>query len=479
VPILVLLTLAGGVLRFATLDGQSFWFDEAATVHLLHMDLWGMLDRIPETESTPPLYYLLAWLWSKLFGTGEVGLRSLSALIGTLTVPAAYLAAREVSSRRAGLIAAALVALNPYLVWYSQEARSYALFVFFAAWGLYFFALCLNVPSRRNLALWAAASALALCSHYFAAFLVGAEGLWLAMRWRPRREPVVAVGAIVAVGLALVPLALAQEGTGRRNMFTGVPLLRRGADVVVGYIASQEPGPFAGSPSVRAFREAAVVAVLILAAIALFLLLRRATHRERDGALAIAGVAAAALVVPYLLAFVGIDFFHPRNLIGSLEPFLVAAGVGFGCSRAGRIGLASAGAAVLVFVAVLVAVYESGQMQRLNYRGAAQAMGPPSGPRVLVVARNANEPISYYRKARDFRPPHFRAARVAEIDVLSKAATITQPPKPFRLIDKEGVSPCCIVWRYRAPRPRLVRPDAVGGNRILHEPSVALVEGVR
>ena len=47
------------------------------------------------TESTPPLYYALAWLWAKLFGDGEVGLRSLSAIVGTLTVPLAYLTARQ------------------------------------------------------------------------------------------------------------------------------------------------------------------------------------------------------------------------------------------------------------------------------------------------------------------------------------------------------------------------------------------------
>src|SRR5439155_18720085 len=113
--------------------------------------------------------------------------------------------------------AAALVAFNPYLVWYSQEARSYSLLVLFVAWGLYLFARCLSDPSRRNLGLWAAASGLALCSHYFAIFPVAAEGLWLVVRGWPRRAPIVAVGATAAVGIALLPLAIAQEGAGRRN----------------------------------------------------------------------------------------------------------------------------------------------------------------------------------------------------------------------------------------------------------------------
>src|SRR3954447_14492097 len=110
------IVVAGAVLRFATLDGQSYWFDEATTVHLLRMDLGGMLGAIPDSESTPPLYYVVAWLWSKVFGLGEVGLRSLSALAGTATVPVVYALTARVASVRAGLIAAALAATNPLLV---------------------------------------------------------------------------------------------------------------------------------------------------------------------------------------------------------------------------------------------------------------------------------------------------------------------------------------------------------------------------
>ncbi len=471
---------AAAVVRFATLDHQSYDHDEAVTAwRVLHSGLGDTLHVVTNSERSPPLYYMLAWVWSKLFGTGEVGLRSMSALIGCLTVPAAYLAARELSSVRAGLVAAALVAFNPYLVWYSQEARSYALFVLFAAWGLYFFARCLSDPSRRNLALWALASALAICSHYFAAFVVGAQGLWLVLRGWPRRAPMVALGATAAVGLALIPLAIAQEGTGRSNLFTDNPLIRRAAETVFGYLASQEPGPFAGNSDIRLFRYSVVAIGLALAATALVLLVRRATRREREGGLTVAGVGLAAIAVPFLLAAVGLDFIDPRNLIGSLVPFLVAAGVGFGCAAAGRLGIAGAVASVVLFAVVLVAIYESAQLQRPDWRGAAAAMGPPSGPRVLVVAKNGNAPIAYYRDAREFRAPYFSGERVDEIDVLGKLDAISPPGNGFRLIHKEGLAPCCILWRYRAPRRTLVTPDEVADDRVLHERSAVLVEGVR
>ena len=65
-----------------------------------------MLHGVKASESNPPLYYVLGWGWAKEFGTGEVGLRSLSALFGAATVPVGYLIGRQLASRRAGLILA-------------------------------------------------------------------------------------------------------------------------------------------------------------------------------------------------------------------------------------------------------------------------------------------------------------------------------------------------------------------------------------
>src|SRR5205814_9331921 len=118
------LTVLAAVLRFYRLGHQGLWFDEANTALLVHFSPGKMLGLVPQTESTPPLYYCVAWVWARIFGYGETGLRSLSAVAGVLTVPVVYSAARKLISTRAGLIVAALAACSPLLVWYSQEARS-------------------------------------------------------------------------------------------------------------------------------------------------------------------------------------------------------------------------------------------------------------------------------------------------------------------------------------------------------------------
>src|SRR3954451_4509839 len=133
------LTVLGAALRFATLGLQSYHHDEVVTAsRILRVGFAHAMEAVGFSESAPPLYYALAWVWTQATGTGEWGLRSLSALAGVLTVPVAYLIGRELRTRRTGLLAAALVAVNPMLIWYSQEARAYALLALFCAVSLYY-----------------------------------------------------------------------------------------------------------------------------------------------------------------------------------------------------------------------------------------------------------------------------------------------------------------------------------------------------
>ncbi len=184
------LTVAGIAVRFASLGLQSYHHDEVITaMRVIPGSFAEMLHAVKTSESNPPLYYVLAWGWAKAFGTGEFGLRSLSALFGAATVPVGYLIGRQLASRRTGLILAALLAFNPMLIWYSQEARSYALLVFFGALSMYFFVRSLQTRRGRDLALWALTSALALCSHYFAVFAVAIEAAWLLVGAAPPLAP--------------------------------------------------------------------------------------------------------------------------------------------------------------------------------------------------------------------------------------------------------------------------------------------------
>ena len=235
-PVLAL-TLLGAVLRFPTLDRQSFWLDELVTASLLDRGLGDVLARDPaDRGDAVPLLRRRLGLGRRSSGSARSGLRSLSALAGTATIPVAYGAGVVLVSRRAGIVAAALVATSPFLVWYSQEARSYALFALLGAASVLTFGLALR-GDRRWLAGWAVVCALTLATHYFGVFLVGAEAVWLLVRLRPRLPVVLASLVPVATLLAHLPVLLDQRGNG--EAVAGSSLAARVAGIpknlVVGY----------------------------------------------------------------------------------------------------------------------------------------------------------------------------------------------------------------------------------------------------
>jgi mannosyltransferase len=462
---LVGITALAAVLRFSTLNVQSFDHDEAVTAILvLHASLGATLGAVAHLERNPPLYYVLAWGWSKGFGNGQDDLRLLSAIFGTLTVPAAFLAARELASRRAGLIAAALVALDPFLLWYSQEARSYALMVLFATVGLFMFARARRVPSATNMAMWALASMLALLSHYFAVFVIIPEAVLLIALTRARA--LAAVAATAAVGLALLPLAIVQQSGRAASPFATEGILERAWQILVHFAASAEP-PILGSGAVGLLQVAVGVgeAAIVLAAIAV--LWRLGAREERRSALVVMGIAVAAFAVPIVLAAGGFDFVNARNMIASLVPCLVAAGIAFGCARAGRLGVGAAAAICSLFAVVLIAVNLAPRMQRPDWRGAAEAIGPAPARGMVVTPPLGQVPISSYLGAKQFK---FGAQpmRVRKLDLLSKGLSTAPPPGGFRLIGESRVAQGRL-WlrRFRSRRPVSVDPSIVPSSHLI------------
>ncbi len=411
---------AGAAIRFATLGRQSFWYDEAATGRLVRMGLGGLLRALPDRESTPPLYYVTAWLWTRVFGTGEVGLRSLSALIGTLTVAVVYAAAARLLGRRAALAAAALTAASPLLIWYSQEARAYALLVGLCAGSLWALAAALEPGAgRRPLAAWGVVCALALATHYFAVFVIVPEVVWL-LRERGRAAAPALAGVVLA-GCALAPLALHQRAQGNAAFIAASPRATRLGQAAKQLIAGYD------APGQIVLTIASALMVLALAG----LLLRRLEVPARRRALALAGMALAALGVPVVLALVGLDYVITRNLIGAWIPAALALSAG-GALSGGRAGPALIAGLCAVGLVATAGVERDPRYQRDDWRGAARSL--PRGVAALVVTPGtAGVPLDYYRPA--IRSLPVAGAPVEWVEVIGLAARgvgtpLRAPPVP-------------------------------------------------
>jgi mannosyltransferase len=452
---LVMITAVAAGVRFATLGTQGLDHDEAVTAAgVLHPSIGATISAVAQLERTPPLYYMLEWLWTQAlgFGTDPANLRFLSAVFGTMTVPVAFLAARELSSRRAGVLAAALVALNPFLVWYSQEARAYALLVLFVALGVYAFARALSKPTRGRLAIWALVSILAIFTHYFAVFTVVPEAAWLLWAVRPRRRPLAAVAAVGVAGGALLPLAVSQQGSNATEWFKETSILTRAWQTPVHFASTVKPE----IPSPEAWIShlqigaAMFAAALLLAGAAV--LARRGAGRDRRGAGIAFALAGASFCLPIAVAVAGADFLDARNLIGALLVLLVCAGLVFAAVRPRIAGTVATAAICALSAGLLVVSGSTSAMQRPHYQGQARSIGRSRVKRIVVVPRTAKPPLSYYLGAQRAEGTG-RPVWAREIELYSGAPTKDAPQAPFRLVGERSAANGMWVTRYESPRP--------------------------
>ncbi|MGH2855108.1 MAG: glycosyltransferase family 39 protein [Solirubrobacteraceae bacterium] len=488
---LAALVLVGAALRLATLDLQSFWYDEAFTpVHVLHASLGATLESVVHRENTPPLWYALIWGWSRAAGTGEVALRLPSALAGAATVAVAWGIGKELAGRRTAIATAALVACNPLLVWYSQEARAYGLFVLLAALAMW---CCLRAdedptPGRPKpgdtrlrlaspfrpaspfwLAAFAASGAAVLATHYFAVFLVAPMCLWLLRRRERRRVVLPAVAAVAAVGVALVPLALAQGGHG--TQWIGEWALASRLEAISQYYLTG----YSGAPLGHGVEL--LVAVEILAAMG-YGLWRVLTPQESRGALLALGLAACGVLIPVAMAAAGADYLAPRNVVAAMIPLSAMIAVIASAQRTGRTGIAMVGLIAVTGAALSVDVDLSPRLQRGDWRGLAQAIRaePPGAgggsaqteiespsTRAITTVELGAAPLEYYLPPlRNL--PRGSAVRVSEIDETGYAPLrpgAGEPPAPgFRLVERRNVNGL-ILYRFRSATPRTVAEAAL------------------
>jgi hypothetical protein len=407
------LTVLAAVLRFTRIGHQGFWFDEANTAADLHYSIGKMLGLLPQNETTPPLFYCIAWFWARVFGFGQVALRSLPALAGVLTVPVAYAVARKTISQRAGLVAAALTACNPFLIWYSQEFRPYELLVLLSALAMLCFAYAREQPTPRRLAAWAIVSALALATHYYALVVIVPQALWLLVVHRRSRAVYVAVAAVGLSGLALLPLAISQNATGNASWIAPIPLVPRLRQIIPNFLIG-----FQALAQDVLEPLAAAIAILGLVLLAL-----RSDDTERRGALAWGALAVSGLVLNLALIAVGIDDLITRNVIALWLPAALMVAGGLGARRAGLVGGAAAAVLCATGVVATAGVAFDRGFQRPDWRGVARVLGarpaPNVGPRAILVQHYRDLlPLSLYLPGLRFWPRH-GAVAVRELDIIS------------------------------------------------------------
>ncbi|MEA2350578.1 MAG: mannosyltransferase [Thermoleophilaceae bacterium] len=387
------LTAVAFGIRLAQLD-QSLFGDELFMYRIVaHHDLGRVVSLVHDTESTPPLHFVLAWLGAQL-GDPITGIRLPSLLAGTALVPATFLLGRRAAGAVAGLVGAAVVAIAPFAIFYGVEGRAYALLGLLSALSTLALLRALEERSRGRWALFAALTLAVLYTHYAGVFVVVAQGAWAAWRHRDRlRELAFAYGAVAIGYVPWIPSFLVQRRDSAAVRIEDAYPLTPGSAVrgLLKVVPGHPLQPLASIPG----RIALGVFLAALGAATVLVAMRRLRERSpgpRRG-LELLVVAAAASPAGALVYSLGPEsVFLPRNLMPSLPAAALL--LGALAAGAGRLAAPVMGAVLVAVLAVGAVKTFDGDFERPSYGDAAvyvESHGRP-GDAVLEVSIDAISP---------------------------------------------------------------------------------------
>jgi hypothetical protein len=303
-----------------------YWIDEGLSVGIASHPI-GDIPGLLRQDGSPPLYYLLLGVWVHLFGIGEAHTHMLSLIFALTTVPVAFYCARTLFGDKAGWIAAVLAAICPYLTYYAQETRMYALVVLLSIVVSTSFAATFAQRRRGWLPAFVSSTTLLIYSHNWGLFLVAATVVSLGWLWQRStdrralvRDALIGYGLVALLYLPWVPTLLAQAA------HTGAPWANR-------------PGPnsiLKGLKFVLGGGTPAMV-LLLCAGAGVAHLVATPTRSARAKAIAaIVLMTAGGIALAYIASLVSPAWAN-RYFAPFVGPILIASAAGL--ARAGRLGL--------------------------------------------------------------------------------------------------------------------------------------------
>jgi uncharacterized membrane protein len=414
--VLLAIIAVGAVLRFYRLGYQSFWIDELLTIHAADL---GESLSFPEIfwNIQGPLHATLVNLVGRV-STGEVALRSMSAVAGVALIPVTYLLGKELVDRTTGLIAALLIAISPFSVWYSQELRNYSFVMFFSAVSTLVVWRIVE-KNGRGWTLYVVTVVLGILSNFATGFLIVAHNVFAAGRaFSDRRLLGKWLAAYAAVVVLLIPSALgllrwarvdsvservvvpsqADDEELLRGETTFTPAAIPYSFVTMAYGSTFGPSLrelHTGSPARAYMRHAALVAPAVLLMAAAWLLgLKRLLLSRRALALVLA-IVVVPLAGAAALAILNIKPFNPRYVSVMLPVLVVLAAAGIATLR--RVGSALLCGFIALFCVVSLAnYYYRGDYRREDVRGAVRYVEEQERPRDLVLAPVVGDVFDFY-----------------------------------------------------------------------------------
>lgn len=249
------LITAGLALRLNALGFQSLWRDEVDAIRFALAPLPDLIQTFSQPGFNGPLYFLLLRGWIGAAGQSEYALRFLSLIFGVVGIALIYVLGRRLFNRPIGLVAALLLTVSAYHVWYSQEVKMYTLITALALAALYSLRRAVEAGRARWWAGVIVCTSLAMYSHILAALLIPVEVVLFIVWWplsRSRLKP--GLITLAALTLPYLPLAVWQ-----------LPLIFQPAETGFGHFTFGDMAYILGIAYTRGILNSLPVAVVNLA----------------------------------------------------------------------------------------------------------------------------------------------------------------------------------------------------------------------
>jgi 4-amino-4-deoxy-L-arabinose transferase-like glycosyltransferase len=487
VAIVAAITLVGLLLRLRSV-GNSLFGDELGTYSIVNGHGVGSIVSTLNGHSvdlTPPLYFILAWVGERL-GSSPEALRSPAVLAGVATIPLTYLLGLRTVGRRAAIIAALLVALSPFLIFYGTEARAYSVVMFLVLASTLALLKAIQIHHARYWIAYACLSCAAIYTHYTAVFPLAAQAIWALVVHRAQFRQLMAANLAAAVGFApWLPALSKNSGSFGTKVFGIVDPF--GVHAIVHDVSHWAIGhpylPLSAAPGPVA--SALVLGGLLLAAAlgagqALATRSAHSTGAERVSAHASGLVLAVvlALAAPVGLALysaVADSAWDMRNLISSWPAFALSLGALL-MIQGRRLGILAAALVIVGFVIGAARQLPSFN-ERPDYAAAAHlvlsrgALGDP----VAIVQAPTPGPYSAMDAAFAFAGDPGRP--LLRVGAPSLEAVLKAPPYAFlpasspaalaTATERVGAPEVFVIVPGTAPAAELLRPAALDVRQAL------------
>ena len=362
---------------------QAFWDVSGRslsdTLHLLAGN---------STELSPPLFFVLAWVSDHIFGPSAESLRVVSLAAGLATIPLTYVLGRWTLGVSAGLLGAAFVALSPFMIFYSCQARPYALMVLLCLASTLALLRGVRGGGTKWWALYAVASCAAIYTHYTSVFLLVVQFTWALATQPSTRRSLLAANAAAAVGFAPWLPTLIEHSDSPGTEIYGLlePFTFRNVRVDLGQLWLGSPlDPISDVPGL--FPAVLAACGLIVAGVTC---IRARRPRAKDAALLLAALTLGVPIATAVYSAIRNTVWNPQNLIASWPGYAVLMGAiltwGAIASRpAGMAARAAATAAVLAAFAVGALEGLDVNRQRPDYDAIARYIADTGRGREPVV----------------------------------------------------------------------------------------------